>query len=271
MDTLPCFAQPRVERAARLTDRAEAPCAQAPRDWSADLRQRCAGQPSGREPAQSPRAVEPRRPTRDMSPWSMFLSADILVKAVMICLAIASLVTWTIFLAMTCAPLPGAAPRAQAPRPGSPMSRRLSEAQLALGSKRHVVSFAARCRHQRDPHVGRQPDRGRHQGARRITLLRRSCALEARARPAGHGRAGDDRVGFTVRGPVRDGLGHHEQLHRDFQSRRRRTLPSLLPASPRRCSRPRLVSSPPSRPLSSTTTLHAAHAAISTSSAARPA
>jgi biopolymer transport protein ExbB len=38
---------------------------------------------------------------RDLSPWSMFLSADILVKAVMIGLAFASLVTWTIFLAKT--------------------------------------------------------------------------------------------------------------------------------------------------------------------------
>ena len=35
----------------------------------------------------------------DLSPWSMFLSADILVKAVMIGLAFASLITWTIFIA----------------------------------------------------------------------------------------------------------------------------------------------------------------------------
>ena len=36
---------------------------------------------------------------RDLSPWGMFLSADIFVKAVMIGLAFASLVTWTIALA----------------------------------------------------------------------------------------------------------------------------------------------------------------------------
>src|SRR5229473_3268967 len=36
---------------------------------------------------------------RELSPWTMFLSADILVKAVMIGLAFASLVTWTIFIA----------------------------------------------------------------------------------------------------------------------------------------------------------------------------
>ena len=36
---------------------------------------------------------------RDLSPWGMFLSADIVVKVVMIGLALASLVTWTIALA----------------------------------------------------------------------------------------------------------------------------------------------------------------------------
>ena len=36
---------------------------------------------------------------RELSPWSMFMSADIIVKAVMIGLAFASLVTWTIFIA----------------------------------------------------------------------------------------------------------------------------------------------------------------------------
>src|SRR5438094_386848 len=35
---------------------------------------------------------------RELSPWSMFLNADILVKAVMIGLAFASLLTWTIFI-----------------------------------------------------------------------------------------------------------------------------------------------------------------------------
>jgi biopolymer transport protein ExbB len=36
---------------------------------------------------------------QDLSPWSMFMSADIIVKAVMIGLALASLVTWTVWLA----------------------------------------------------------------------------------------------------------------------------------------------------------------------------
>jgi biopolymer transport protein ExbB len=36
---------------------------------------------------------------RELSPWTMFLSADILVKCVMVGLAIASLITWTVFIA----------------------------------------------------------------------------------------------------------------------------------------------------------------------------
>jgi biopolymer transport protein ExbB len=38
---------------------------------------------------------------KNLSPWGMFLSADIVVKAVMVGLAIASLATWTIWLAKT--------------------------------------------------------------------------------------------------------------------------------------------------------------------------
>jgi biopolymer transport protein ExbB len=37
----------------------------------------------------------------DLSPWSMFLAADIVVKAVMISLAFASIVTWTVLIAKT--------------------------------------------------------------------------------------------------------------------------------------------------------------------------
>jgi len=58
--------------------------------------------------AQNGDAVTPSTPApsaaasvlpRDLSPWGMFLQADIIVKAVMIGLAFASLVTWTIWFA----------------------------------------------------------------------------------------------------------------------------------------------------------------------------
>jgi len=38
---------------------------------------------------------------RNLSPWGMFLGADIIVKVVMVGLAVASLVTWTVWLAKT--------------------------------------------------------------------------------------------------------------------------------------------------------------------------
>src|SRR2546430_14175244 len=38
---------------------------------------------------------------RDLSPWGMFLSADPVVKAVLIGLALASVLTWTVWLAQT--------------------------------------------------------------------------------------------------------------------------------------------------------------------------
>ena len=36
---------------------------------------------------------------RDLSPWGMFMAADIVVKAVMVGLAFASVLTWTIWFA----------------------------------------------------------------------------------------------------------------------------------------------------------------------------
>ena len=47
--------------------------------------------------AQVPDSLLPR----NLSPWGMFLNADIVVRAVMIGLAFASLVTWTVWLAKT--------------------------------------------------------------------------------------------------------------------------------------------------------------------------
>ena len=38
---------------------------------------------------------------RDLSPWGMYLNADPVVKAVLIGLAAASIVTWTVWLAKT--------------------------------------------------------------------------------------------------------------------------------------------------------------------------
>lgn len=76
---------------------------------------------------------------RELSPWSMFLSADILVKAVMIGLAFASLVTWTIFIAkMIELSLIQRRLRTALDKIGD--ARSLAEAQFALGANHSVLS-----------------------------------------------------------------------------------------------------------------------------------
>jgi biopolymer transport protein ExbB len=69
----------------------------------------------------------------ELSPWSMFLSADVLVKGVMIALAFASLMTWTILVSKTIE-LWLARRRLQASLDRISGSKSLAEAQLALGS-----------------------------------------------------------------------------------------------------------------------------------------
>ena len=90
--------------------------------------------------AVSARPVSISRQLRELSPWSMFLSADILVKAVMVSLAFASLVTWTIFLAKTLQ-LSRARRALSAALARLANVRSLSEAQLSLGSSNNVLSF----------------------------------------------------------------------------------------------------------------------------------
>jgi biopolymer transport protein ExbB len=60
------------------------------------------------DPAAAELALPPSQPgiskamlPHDLSPWGMFMAADIVVKAVMVSLAFASLITWTVWLAKT--------------------------------------------------------------------------------------------------------------------------------------------------------------------------
>jgi biopolymer transport protein ExbB len=74
---------------------------------------------------------------RNLSPWGMFLNADIIVKAVMIGLAFASLVTWTVWVAKTIE-LAGARRQAH---------RRISR---LLESGGNLAEAARACRNDRD-------------------------------------------------------------------------------------------------------------------------
>ena len=57
--------------------------------------------PAAAAPAPNEPAIASAQLPRDLSPWGMFQDADLLVKIVLIGLAIASLVTWTVFVAKT--------------------------------------------------------------------------------------------------------------------------------------------------------------------------
>jgi len=103
--------------------------------------------PSAPQPAADATAPSESRPLksasvvglRELSPWSMFMSADILVKAVMIGLAFASLVTWTIFIAKMIELSVVQRKLLMALRKISE-ARSLAEAQFALGAKDGVLS-----------------------------------------------------------------------------------------------------------------------------------
>src|SRR5216684_3660860 len=105
-----------------------------------------AGQSTAAPAAEAIAPVDGARPLktaaaglRELSPWSMFLSADILVKAVMIGLAFASLVTWTIFIAKMIE-LSVAQRKLTSALGEIADSRSLAEAQFALGAKTGVLS-----------------------------------------------------------------------------------------------------------------------------------
>jgi biopolymer transport protein ExbB len=65
--------------------------------------------PAASQGADAPPQAQPAAPIdiapallpRDLTPWGMFMSADIIVKVVMIGLVVASVLTWTIWLAKT--------------------------------------------------------------------------------------------------------------------------------------------------------------------------
>jgi biopolymer transport protein ExbB len=80
---------------------------------------------------------------KELSPWTMFKSADVVVKAVMIGLAFASLVTWTIFIAKMLE-LAVVQRKVRSALIKIADARSLAEAQFALGAKGSVLaSFLA--------------------------------------------------------------------------------------------------------------------------------
>jgi biopolymer transport protein ExbB len=91
-------------------------------------------------------AIEASRPIaaarpipHELSPWSMFMSADVFVQGVMISLAFASLVTWTVLLGKF-GEIALARRRVNGGLRRIGNARSLAEAQVALGARGSVVA-----------------------------------------------------------------------------------------------------------------------------------
>ena len=134
----PSFAQAAPQ--APVSSQPPAVAAQAPAPAAADQPAPDAAADAAATPTDNGRSLKSTTVAlRELSPWSMFLSADILVKAVMIGLAFASLVTWTIFIAKIIE-LSLVQRKLRSALAKISDSRSLSEAQFALGAKDSALS-----------------------------------------------------------------------------------------------------------------------------------
>ncbi|WP_028157723.1 tonB-system energizer ExbB [Bradyrhizobium japonicum] len=94
-------------------------------------------------PAAKPDAAAIAPSMKELSPWVMFMSADVIVKAVMIGLAFASLMTWTVLIAKSIE-LSVASGKLRSALKKISEARSLAEAQMALGAKQGILpSFLA--------------------------------------------------------------------------------------------------------------------------------
>ena len=99
--------------------------------------------PEQRVPRPLQESAPVNRAPRDLSPWSMFLNADIIVKIVMVSLAFASLVTWTIFFAKSLQ-LSHARLRLRKALARIVDAHTLSEAQTALSGGKSALTVMVR-------------------------------------------------------------------------------------------------------------------------------
>ncbi len=120
--------------------------------------------PTAAAPAAATTAENAAKPTfivpKELSPWSMFMSADVVVKGVMIGLAFASLMTWTIFIAKMIE-LSIVQQKVRSALRKIAEARSLAEAQFALGSKEGVLpSLLAACMREARLSAGISSDAG---------------------------------------------------------------------------------------------------------------
>jgi biopolymer transport protein ExbB len=99
--TTPAAATPQAAPTAAAPAITPAPEAAAPNPTAAPPAPASAATPPAPAPQIGQTSIGRAQLPEDLSPWGMFLNADIVVKAVIVGLAFASLVTWTIYVAKT--------------------------------------------------------------------------------------------------------------------------------------------------------------------------
>ena len=181
------FAQQNAKPTSPLTPSASEPTAQATLPTTAAAQAQAAtattaplADASAGNTATSARPIALQVP-RELSPWSMFMSADIIVKAVMIGLAFASLVTWTIFIAKSIE-LAGAQRKLKLALRKIEDARSLAEAQMTLGKKTGVLSsFLAAAIHEARLSAGVASDGGiKERAASSFAEIQRAAARRIR-------------------------------------------------------------------------------------------
>ncbi|WP_445221669.1 tonB-system energizer ExbB [Bradyrhizobium sp. Pa8] len=122
---------------------AEAPSATAPAVQAAPAVQTASPAAATPTPVKVDAAAAIAPSMKELSPWVMFMSADVIVKAVMIGLAFASLMTWTVLIAKSIE-LSVASGKLRSALKKISEARSLAEAQMALGAKQGILpSFLA--------------------------------------------------------------------------------------------------------------------------------
>ena len=128
---MPTFAQqPSVPQSSASQPAASQPQSQPPLPISPDG---TAAATDGARPLKSAATLH------ELSPWSMFMNADIVVQAVMMGLAFASVVTWTVFIAKLLE-LTLAQRKLRAGLAAIADARSLAEAQMTLAGKTNVLT-----------------------------------------------------------------------------------------------------------------------------------
>ena len=148
---------------------------------------------------------------QDLSPWRMFMDADIVVKVVMIGLAFASLVTWTVWLAKSVEIW-----RKQRPQRKEALARkRRSLDDAAREFTKEKTPWRVSCAPRRVKSSFSQRFRRRREGAHRLQIERVEDAM--RAVSARHRHTRNYRLDRALCRPFWHRVGHHEHLHRHLQ------------------------------------------------------